>query len=127
MSATITTKAYTYESIEAIYKELNQLSKEDCYSRYDRTLRSIYPLVLHSNYLRVKAAIKSLKEYLKLRKIIKIEEKLPLQDSSLATGHLDDLIEIAEDLKIIVWDFNEDTLKEIVEKLALIVDCDGAE
>lgn len=127
MSATITTKAYTYESIEAIYKELNQLSKEDCYSRYDRTLRSIYPLVLHSNYLRVKAAIKSLKEYLKLRKIIKIEEKLPLQDSSLATGHLDDLIEIAEDLKSIVWDFNEDTLKEIVEKLALIVDCDGAE
>jgi len=127
MSATITTKAYTYESIEAIYKELNQLSKEDCYSRYDRTLRSIYPLVLHSNYLRVKAAIKSLKEYLKLRKIIKIEEKLPLQDSSLATGHLDDLIEIAEDLKSIVWDFNEDTLKEIVEKLAQIVNFDGAE
>ena len=127
MSATITTKAYTYESIEAVYKELNQLSKEDCYSHYDRTLRSIYPLVLHSNYLRVKAAIKSLKEYLKLRKIIKIEEKLPLQDSSLVTGHLDDLIEIAEDLWNIIWNFNEDTLKEIVDNLAQIVDCDGAE
>ena len=114
MSATITTKAYTYESIEAIYKELDQLSKGDCYSDYDRTLRSTYPLIFHSTYL-------------KIRGIIKNEEKLPLQDSSLVTGHLDDLIEIAEDLKSIVWDFNEDTLKEIVEKLAQIVNFDGAE
>ena len=119
--STTTTKAYTYESIEAIYKELDQLSKGDS------NLRATYPLVLHSNYLRVKAAIKALQEYLKLRKIIKIEEKLPLQDSSLVTGHLDDLIEIAEDLWNIIWNFNENTLKEIVDNLAQIVDCDGAE
>ena len=58
--------------LEDVFKELMELSEGK------RELTDKYPLVLHSNMLRINGIIKG---------IIEREEGRPLQDSDLMTGH----------------------------------------
>lgn len=111
----LNTKQRAYLVLEDVFKELIELSEGK------RELTDKYPLVLHSNMLRI-------------NDIIKREEKLPLQYSDLMTGHLDDLEEIADDLKKIIFNCKSDSLEKILtqldnllDNLAQIVDGDGGE
>ena len=76
MSTTTTKELNTdrkaYLVLEDILKELIELSEGK------RELTDKYPLVLHSNMLRLNGIIKN---------IVEREEKLPLQYSDLMTGH----------------------------------------
>ena len=75
MSATtkeLNTNRRAYLVLEDVFKELMELSEGK------RELTDKYPLVLHSNMLRINGIIKG---------IIEREEGRPLQDSDLMTGH----------------------------------------
>ena len=118
----LNTNQRAYLVLEDVFKELIELSEGK------RELTDKYPLVLHSNMLRI-------------NDIIKREEKLPLQYSDLMTGHLDDLDQFSEDLgkiaknlKKIIFNCKSDSLEKILAQLndllndlTLIVDCDGGE
>ena len=123
MSTTTTKELNTNQKaclvLKNVFKELTELSEGK------RELTDKYPLVLHSNMLRLNGIIKN---------IVEREEKLPLQYSDLMTGHLDDLEEIADDLKKIIFNCKSDSLEKILtqldnllDDLAQIVDCDGGE
>jgi hypothetical protein len=130
MSATTTKELNTnqraYLVLEDVFKELIELSEGK------RELTDKYPLVLHSNMLRLNNIIKN---------IVEREEKLPLQYSDLMTGHLDDLDQFSEDLekiaknlKEIIFNCKSDSLEKILtqldnllDDLAQIVDGDGGE
>ena len=116
MSATTTKELNTnrraYLVLEDVFKELMELSEGK------RELTDKYPLVLHSNMLRINGIVKDIK-----------------------TGHSDvlnefqlDLIYIAKTLKEIIFDCKSDSLEKILtqldnllDDLAQIVDCDGGE
>ena len=130
MSTTTTKELNTNQKaclvLEDVFKELIDLSEGK------RELTDKYPLVLHSNMLRINGIIKN---------IVEREEKLPLQYSDLMTGHLDDLDQFSEDLdkiaknlKEIIFNCKSDSLEKILtqldnllDDLAQIVDCDGGE
>jgi len=95
-----------YPQLEKIYKELDQLSKGD------EEMLAVYPMYIHSNIV-------------KLKRLIEEQEELHEQDSNLATGDLDVLLEVRWDLEHIKFRFDLYTLREILKEFDKIVSFDG--
>ena len=95
-----------YPQLEKIYKELDQLSKGN------EEMLAVYPMYIHSNIV-------------KLNRLIEEQESLPDQDSDLATGDLDVLLEVRWDLDHIKFRFDLYTLREILKEFDKVVSFDG--
>jgi len=97
-----------YPQLEKIYKELDQLSKGN------KEMLAVYPMYIHSNIT-------------KLKRLIEEQEELHEQDSDLATGDLDVLLEVRLDLEHIKFRFDLYVLREILEMFVKIAYPDGGE
>jgi len=97
-----------YSQLEKIYKELDQLSKGN------EEMLAVYSMYIHSNIT-------------KLNRLIKEQEELHEQDSDLATGDLDVLLEVRWDLEHIKFRFDLYVLREILEMFVKIAYPDGGE
>ena len=97
-----------YPQLEKIYKELDQLSKGN------KEMLAVYPMYIHSNIT-------------KLNRLIEEQEELHEQDSDLATGDLDVLLEVRWDLEHIKFRFDLYILREILEMFVKVAYPDGGE
>ena len=97
-----------YPQLEKIYKELDQLSKGN------EEMLAVYPMYIDSN-------IK------KLDRIMEEQEELHEQDSDLATGDLNVLLEVRWDLEHIRFRFDLYVLREILEMFVKVAYPDGGE
>ena len=97
-----------YPQLEKIYKELDQLSKGN------EEMLAVYPMYIHSNIV-------------KLNRLIEEQESLSDQDSNLATGDLDVLLEVRWDLEHIKFRFDLYILREILEMFVKVAYPDGGE
>jgi len=97
-----------YSQLEKIYKELDQLSKGN------EEMLAVYSMYIHSNIV-------------KLKRLIEEQEELHEQDSDLATGDLDVLLEVRRDLEHIKFRFDLYVLREILEMFVKIAYPDGGE
>jgi len=97
-----------YPQLEKIYKELDQLSKGN------EEMLAVYSMYIHSNIV-------------KLKRLIEEQEELHEQDSDLATGDLDVLLEVRWDLEHIKFRFDLYVLREILEMFVKIAYPDGGE